>query len=48
VWGRGEAYAGFWWVNLRERDQLGHPGIDGRIILAENQLASQEGLYPTE
>jgi len=31
--GRGEAYAGFWWGNLRERDQLGDPGVDGRIML---------------
>jgi len=23
----------FWWENLRERDQLSDPGIDGRIIL---------------
>ena len=23
----------FWWGNLRERDQLGDPGIDGIIIL---------------
>ena len=23
----------FWWGNLRERDYLGDPGIDGRIIL---------------
>jgi len=30
---RGEAYTGFWWGNLRERDQLGDLGIDGRIIL---------------
>ena len=29
VWGRGEAYTGFWWGNLRERD----PGVEGRIIL---------------
>jgi len=29
----GEAYAGFWWRNLRERDHFGYPGIDGRIIL---------------
>jgi len=33
VWGRGEAYTGFWWENLRERDHLGDPGVDGRIIL---------------
>ena len=31
--GRGEAYTGFWWGNLKERDQLGDPDIDGRIIL---------------
>ena len=29
----GEAYTGFWWENLRERDRLGDPGVDGRIIL---------------
>jgi len=33
VWGRGEACTGFWWGNLRERDQWGDPGVDGRIIL---------------
>jgi hypothetical protein len=26
-------YTGFWWGNLRDRDHLGDPGIDGRIIL---------------
>ena len=31
--GIGEAYTGFWWGNLRERDRLGDPGVDGRIIL---------------
>jgi hypothetical protein len=31
--GRGEACTGFWWGNLRERDHLKDPGIDGRIIL---------------
>jgi len=33
VWGRGEACTGFWWGNLRERDDWGDPGAGGRIIL---------------
>jgi hypothetical protein len=33
VWGRGEAYTGFWWGNLREIDHLGDPSADGSIIL---------------
>ena len=31
--GKGQAYTGFWWRNLREREHLGDPGVDGRIIL---------------
>jgi len=31
--GRGELYTGFWWGHLRERDHLGDPGVDWRIIL---------------
>jgi len=27
--GRGEAYTGFWWRNLRKRDNLEDPGVDG-------------------
>jgi len=30
---RREAYTGFWWGNRRERDNLGGPGVDRRIIL---------------
>ena len=33
VWERGEACAGIWWRNLRERDHWGGLGVDGRIIL---------------
>jgi hypothetical protein len=28
-----EAYTGFWWGNPRERDHLGEPGVDGKIII---------------
>jgi len=33
IWGRGEVYTEFWWGNLKERDHLGDPDIDRRIIL---------------
>jgi len=33
VWERGKEYIVFWWGNLREREHLGDPGVDGRIIL---------------
>jgi len=26
-------HTGFWWGNLRKRDHLEDPGLDGRIIL---------------
>jgi len=29
--GRGEAYTGFWWGGMRERDHL--EDVDGRIML---------------
>ena len=35
VWGRGEVHTGFWWGNLRERDNLEDRGVDGRIILRQ-------------
>jgi len=33
VWERGEAYTGFWWGILRERNHLEDTGVDRRIIL---------------
>ena len=33
VWGKGEVRTGFWWGDMRERDHLEDPGVDGRIIL---------------
>jgi hypothetical protein len=30
--GERRGYTGFWWGNLRERDHLEDPGVDGRII----------------
>jgi hypothetical protein len=33
VWGTGEVHVGFWWGNLRERDNLKDPDLGGRIIL---------------
>jgi hypothetical protein len=31
--GKGEAYTGFWWENMRKGDHWGDPGVDVRIIL---------------
>jgi hypothetical protein len=33
---KGEAYTGFWWGNLRERDHLGDTGVGGRIVIRRN------------
>jgi len=30
---KGEMHTGFWWKNLRERDHLENPSVNGRIIL---------------
>ena len=29
----GGVYTEFWWGNLKEREHLKDPGVDGRIIL---------------
>jgi len=33
TYGGGEVCTRVWWGNLRERDQLEDPGVDGRLIL---------------
>jgi len=32
----GEAYTGFWWGNVRQRDNLEDPDVDETIILRWN------------
>jgi hypothetical protein len=34
--GRGEAFTGFWWGNLKKRDHLKDSGVNGKIILGWN------------
>jgi hypothetical protein len=33
AYGERRGCTGFWWGNPRERDHLGEPGVDGRIVL---------------
>jgi len=33
VWRERQVYTKFWWGNLRERDHMGDPVVDERIIL---------------
>jgi hypothetical protein len=33
MYGKSEVHTGFWCGNVRERDHLKDPGVDGRIIL---------------
>jgi hypothetical protein len=33
TYGGGEGHTGFWWGNLRERNNLEDIGVDGRIVL---------------
>jgi hypothetical protein len=33
IWGRNEMHTGFWWVNLKKRENLEDQDVDGSIIL---------------
>jgi len=44
VWGRGEASTGFGWGSLKERDHMGDPGLDGRIILSGSSGSGMWGM----
>jgi hypothetical protein len=37
VWGRGEAYTGFWWENLWKIDHWGDSDVDGDNIKMDLQ-----------
>jgi hypothetical protein len=43
--GRAEAYRLFWWVNLRERDQLGEPDIGLKRTLIRNLRKYDVGVW---
>jgi hypothetical protein len=36
--GRGEAYTGFWWGNLKVRDHLGDPDVDEKVTLTSSGI----------
>jgi len=45
-------YTGFWWGNLRERDNLEDSGIDERIILRwifrKMDVGGMDWIYPAQ
>jgi len=43
--GRKKAYTGLWWGNLRERNCLKVPGVDGRLIVRWIVRSWMWGMY---
>ena len=39
---KGEVYTGIWWGNLRERNHLGDPGVDGSVIRCESSVTRKK------
>ena len=48
MWGKGELHRGLWWKDLRKGENLGYPGVDGRIILKRIFEKCEKGLYWTD
>jgi hypothetical protein len=42
---RTESCIGVWWGNLRERDHVGDPGVDGQIIISRIFMKWGLGLW---
>jgi hypothetical protein len=42
--GERGACTGFWWGNLRERDQWGDPDVDGRITVDGSSKSTMWGM----
>jgi hypothetical protein len=43
--GSREVCIGVWWENLKDRDQWGDPGVDGRIMLGWIFKKSDVGVW---
>jgi hypothetical protein len=42
--GSGEVHTGFWWGNLRQRDDLEDPGLEGMLILSGSGMEGMNWL----
>jgi hypothetical protein len=42
--GKRKVHTGYWWGDRREGDNLGDPGVDGRIILERISRSGMGGM----